>query len=534
MNHLTDEQLSAHLDGALPERERAASDAHLAGCDACRARLVALSELDASLGRALTHDPGEAYFADFADRVAARIAAEGGARSAAAASGSAPRSAWGWLLSPRGLSLAGGTAALMLVAGLAWMRFQRHDDVASALRDQAPSLGTSELQRAAPPESPPSTPAPESARSMAALDEATPPATTPPARPLVTPPAGTSRAREVRTTPQGEERSVQVVAPRGIASSGGSRLDQREQSSSDATAKLPVAEMKRRALVLAQQKDLAAQSKAEAGAPAPAAAKSSLRAPMANEPQANAVARPEFASELESTCGTVHDTRGQPIAAAQIVAVGADARNARTGADGRFCLPSLRVGDTLSVLRVGYDPVRIVVTPATSLAIRLEPVGTLSPESGSLAFGKTQGSPPPSLTEGDETSKLGFTRRPPVGHRFAPEADVYAAQPVTIRVAVAEARQVTAQARRDRTASSYERAADRWERIGGLTAGQASWDARFQGLAALREAQRLTPTSARATRLRARLNAFLAIVPETLPERTTVLRWQAEMESNPR
>ena len=70
MNHLSDEQLSALLDDALPAGERAACDTHLAGCDACRARLAEISALEESLGKALTHDPGERYFADFAERVA--------------------------------------------------------------------------------------------------------------------------------------------------------------------------------------------------------------------------------------------------------------------------------------------------------------------------------------------------------------------------------------------------------------------------------------------------------------------------------
>jgi anti-sigma factor RsiW len=109
MNHLTDERLSALLDDALPAGERAAADAHLAGCDACRARLAELSSLDESVGRALTDDPGDAYFADFAERVERRIAA--GEKPA-----SNRQSFWGWFTSPRGLAFAGSTAALVLTA----------------------------------------------------------------------------------------------------------------------------------------------------------------------------------------------------------------------------------------------------------------------------------------------------------------------------------------------------------------------------------------------------------------------------------
>src|SRR5690349_6207148 len=130
MNHLSDEQLSALLDDALTPGERATCDAHVAGCDACRARLADLSALDESLGKALTRDPGEGYFADFADRVAKRIAA-GGATPARPRR----RSLWSWLTSPRGLALAGSTAALLVTAGIAWMRFHGEQDASRALRE---------------------------------------------------------------------------------------------------------------------------------------------------------------------------------------------------------------------------------------------------------------------------------------------------------------------------------------------------------------------------------------------------------------
>jgi hypothetical protein len=171
---------------------------------------------------------------------------------------------------------------------------------------------------------------------------------------------------------------------------------------------------------------------------------------------------------------------------------------------------------------------RVVVGPATSLALQLEPVGTLGRETGGLAVAPKD--EPERITEGDDAGKLGYTRRPPIGHRFAPAPDVYATESTPIRLAVADARRATAQARRDRTAKAYEVAADRWDRIGTLTSGKAGFDARFQGLAALREAQRLEPRPARATRLRARLITFIESVPDTLPERGTALRWQAELD----
>lgn len=142
MNHLTDEQLSAHLDGALPPRDAEAATTHLAGCADCRARLADASALDASLSRALDHDPGEAYFASFADRVGERIAAEARAAAAPAraAATPAPKRGWfAWWNSPRGLALAGGALALCAVAAVAlvWSRQHGVDEFArseSALR----------------------------------------------------------------------------------------------------------------------------------------------------------------------------------------------------------------------------------------------------------------------------------------------------------------------------------------------------------------------------------------------------------------
>src|SRR5262249_22712903 len=133
MNHLTDDQLSARLDDALSTVERASFDAHLATCAECRERLASIGTLDRSLAAALQHDPGEESFATSAGRVAERIATA----EAPAVPTPGRRSPWAWMLSPRALSFAGGTAALVLVAGIAWMQF-RHQDAGTALRAAEP------------------------------------------------------------------------------------------------------------------------------------------------------------------------------------------------------------------------------------------------------------------------------------------------------------------------------------------------------------------------------------------------------------
>jgi hypothetical protein len=43
----------------------------------------------------------------------------------------------------------------------------------------------------------------------------------------------------------------------------------------------------------------------------------------------------------------------------------------------------------------------------------------------------------------------------------------------------------------------------------------------------------LEPTAEREGRLRKAITAYLALTPETRPERATVARWQAELDSGP-
>ena len=79
-------------------------------------------ELDARLREELTHDPGEEYFASFAERVSARIAAEASAAAPARQGVAARLAAW---FTPRRMAWAGGTLALVVVAGIAWQGAQR-------------------------------------------------------------------------------------------------------------------------------------------------------------------------------------------------------------------------------------------------------------------------------------------------------------------------------------------------------------------------------------------------------------------------
>lgn len=110
-------ELTAYLDGALAADERARVEAHLAGCDACRAERDRLAEALALLAR-LPPPPDPSP--TFEQRFQARLAAEQAVRRERR--GLLDRIAWRWL----GPSLAGAaaTAAVLLYAG------QRHRDEA--------------------------------------------------------------------------------------------------------------------------------------------------------------------------------------------------------------------------------------------------------------------------------------------------------------------------------------------------------------------------------------------------------------------
>ena len=121
MRHVADE-LTALLDGALEPAARAAVEAHLAGCAACRAEQGRLTGALSALAR-LPAAPGPSPY--FASRLAARLAAE------------PPRGLFGWL--PAWLPAwrwrlalpAGGLAAVAL-AGVLVIRQERGLELAAA------------------------------------------------------------------------------------------------------------------------------------------------------------------------------------------------------------------------------------------------------------------------------------------------------------------------------------------------------------------------------------------------------------------
>ena len=181
MNHLTPEQMTGHLDGALDPRADAVVERHLAACVRCRVELASLASQDDRLRAALTHDPGEAYFETFADRVLERartaapepdIALETVPRARGIAR-EPHRGFWDWL-SPRGMAWAGSVAAVIAAAGLVFVTARERN--VDHLR--SPEMIRRSEQAAPPVEATPASPEPNAAPSEGASPRRTVPCST--------------------------------------------------------------------------------------------------------------------------------------------------------------------------------------------------------------------------------------------------------------------------------------------------------------------------------------------------------------------
>jgi hypothetical protein len=163
MSHLTEERLSALVDGALEAGARAAAERHLEACAECRAALAGLVAQDRALASTLEHDPGEAYFESFAGRVGGRIRAAG--LAGAQAREPEGRSLADWFRAPRKLALLGAIATVVAGAGIVML---------STREMRVPALREQEIESRVAQEAPPA-PAPPGVAH--ASRTATPPGT---------------------------------------------------------------------------------------------------------------------------------------------------------------------------------------------------------------------------------------------------------------------------------------------------------------------------------------------------------------------
>jgi len=198
MSHLTEEQLSALVDGALEGRARSEAERHLESCAACRQALAGLVEQESALRAALEHDPGEAYFESFAGRVGGRLRAAG--LSGAQARPREGRTLADWFRSPRKLAWVAATAAV--VAGAAIVVITSREWRLPALRDH-------DLRSRAAQEEPVEQP-PVAGEALRAT-----PAPAPQAKETAAAPPGEAGAPEAakRQTPSGSPASLEAESP---------------------------------------------------------------------------------------------------------------------------------------------------------------------------------------------------------------------------------------------------------------------------------------------------------------------------------
>jgi hypothetical protein len=497
-NHLTTDQLSALVDGALAPRALEEAERHLASCAECRGALAALSAQGEALRRTLAHDPGEAYFESFADRVGDRIRAEGlaGAQRRGAAEPPSVRAGWG---SPRSLAWLGAVAAVVVGVGIAFM-VSREPNV-GALRDQRA------IERATRAPAPVPAPADQGKLESAPAVGAKQKAGTPPARAkeseavdeksrpsseagnAVAPPAGAlepqagaarlGRAQEVRRDERGED--VPVTPQRGPAA-----LFARPPAPESAPLKPgePVYVKKHAPAVPMKVPEPQATDRLRA---APDVARAPSAEVRGNESSITTRALLEKDAERAPLCGEVRDPAGRPIANATVVLAETGAL-ATTDASGRFCIAAPGGGRTLSVLAVGFGPVRQPVGAgggAAQVSVVLQPVSVLGFTSLKALGGTAKGG----LQAGDDLSGL----------------------PDSLRITGRAARLLTESASRLRSAEAWEAAAEQWARlIAARPGGSAGAEATFQLANASFQAWALAPSAARRVAAARAIEAYLA------------------------
>jgi len=535
VNHLTEDQLSAYVDGALPPAEHAAAAAHLAGCEACRASLETMRAADALFGEVLTHDPGDAYFRSFASRVADRIGAEGAGEAApATARETAPEvlgterrpprtgAPWwdlsSWFTAPARLAWVGGVAAVVVVAGVVLM-LSREGGVPDLRDAKVLRRGAQTGTRSAAP--------PAASAPSAESNEAAPEADLAPgagagaggrsqddaaAQRLSAP----SRVREMRQLPGREE------APAGRPDVPGFAREPAPKPPPPAPGEEVKIQRPRRAEPLdatapgAKAKD-EAQAPAPAPAPAPATlekrATSNLGATGARETEG--LAQP-FRFTAPGACGVVVDAQGRPIARAQVV-LGASGTTATTGDDGRFCF-DVATGDyDLTIFAVGFTPLRRTVRlgdPKTPVRLVAQTVEVLPPP----------GTPPPGAPP------AGVPAPPPgVAGELAPVPPAPADLTAEVRQDWNDARRLMLEAAADPDPGRYEAAVEVWnDVVAALPDGPADLEASEHRADALYAAWVVEPNGARAAAASAALRDLVPRLPEG-PRRDRVRRLLARL-----
>ncbi len=521
MNHLTDEQLAARLDGTLTGRALEEADRHLATCARCRDALAALTEQDEALASALSHDPGEAYFATFPARVEDRLRAEGlrGAQKRMRDEG------WmGWWTAPRHLAWTAAVASV--IAGAAIVLVTTREERMPAAGDRAIEKRLDQQEeRATPPATngpsfraqlaqPSPAPAMKDQTANERLQKSAAPTHAMPSGPLdaVTTPdaarsgqAAPARMREVgqpsRIVPSGPGASP-IPVPGGGVRVGKQNVAQPMTSAPSAAPPAPEASAMRAEpapeAVTRQQKTVD-EARTTTGAP-----------PMA---QGLAAQGARDAQDV-ALCGHVLDGEGRAVARA-VVTVVALGRTAHSGDQGEFCIDAPPGSYELSVLAVGFEPARMQVRVGgerSDVQVTLNAISVLDGKAAAPAMKLSGGAAP--------------------ANEEKAAADPFAGEASDVVTRAKAARAATSAATKSPSAASWQRAAADWNGVVAVAKTPAALgEAHYRAAEALVEICRRSraSTTLRDQAIKA-CSSVLSGTP-TAQQRADATRWLNELRA---
>ena len=317
-----------------------------------------------------------------------------------------------------------------------------------------------------------------------------------------------SRAKIVKSTTSGENEHTSAQGFAKAPAAAGS------QAASPKQRFAPTLEENRpknegQAPPAAADKDQKKQSEAplmKSPAPTPPAPAASLQ----SQPQASGGASPQaqktmmYRDETKSAsgaeqatihyCGVVKDSRGQPVPTASVTLV-SEGRGVSCDAQGRFCIDAPPGDQTLSVMAVGYAPLRTDVRVEPDAPPRTLTLIAISVIDGSEALrGNLRTLAGHAQTGAPGEASLGF--------------------PDTVQTAASRAVRATLEAERTKSPQRYDAAALEWERFRDHTTDASlQMEARFRAAESRYRAWLLGPTPKRVADANEALTGYLVRAP---------------------
>jgi hypothetical protein len=488
MNHLSPQELSAHLDGATRGAARERVESHLKTCAACRTALAELAAQDAELRPALEHDPGEAYFESFAARVEDRIRAAGlkGAQSRLD-----ENRGFAWLRSPRRLAWVGAVAAVVAGAGIV---------ILSSREIQRPMVNPALEMRAERKTAEGAEPRAREAERRDVLNQAAP--------------ASPERQREsAESGVEAGNAPAPVARPQG-SSELEAKLDDNAAAKKQAASGAPTSRTiapgdEARSPAAAGR--LQATQRTAAGEDVPLGANESQFAepPKDREEADLKSAKPRAATPMEAApsagakleqapapgetrlCGKVVDPDGHAIPGA-VVTIVDQGRTTTADANGSFCIAGTAGFHELLAMAVGFGTNRLQVRlegESSETRVTLRPVSVLEqPQAG--------------LARGGRSTETHY-------NFLGSERDFLGQTPTDSLRAAWLSRRASMLA----NAAAYDSAAIGWTHYATDATESGRAEARYQIAEARFQAWHLEPIKARATAARKAIDAFLAKAP---------------------